>query len=236
MIIYTKDQIEQIEKAIFALWSYANQHKKKPLSRCYQFCETILKNIKICRDDNWQEIGELSKYIKEDWDEAEKLHMGQYNAYFYLHEYDFDGKINDKIDELKKECSICIYKTHKTRDDIVPVHYKNKQYTIPGSVTPETLNEVYRQFLEWGEKRRRPIQSIVDGIAADANRAEKQMIADYVEVARNDIEEYIYFRYQEFGEEIDYNSLYEWIQTKYRWIDHENLTHAVSQGIYYAMK
>ena len=47
MIIYTQSQINDIEKAVFELLSYADQHKKTRLSRCYKFCKTILNNIKI---------------------------------------------------------------------------------------------------------------------------------------------------------------------------------------------
>lgn len=236
MIIYTKEQIEDIEKAVHTLWSYADQHKRAPLSRCYQCCEIILKNIKICRDDNWNSIEELSKYIKEDWGEAIKRHVGQYSDNFYIPGYGYHDKINDPTDELVNECNTCINKTYKHKDDIFPTVYKCKEYYVPAGIQPDILNDVYRKALEWGKNWRRPIYNIVEDVANEINEAEKQELVDYIKAVRADIEDYIYFRYQEFELEIDYKGLYAWIQNKYPWIDNENLKHAVSQGIYYAMK
>lgn len=236
MIIYTQSQIKDIEKAVFELLSYADQHKKTRLSRCYKFCKTILNNIKICRDCNWNAIEELSKYIKEDWDEAIKLHVGQYSNSFYLDEYDYNSEINNEIDRFVQECNICVYKTHKSEEDVVSAVYNGNKYYAPAGVQPDVLNEVYRKALEWGENWRRPIQSIVEETIEETGEAEKQKIAEYIKTVRSDIEEYIYYRYQDFKLEIDYKSLYAWIQNKYPWIDNDNLKHAVSQGIYYAMK
>lgn len=236
MIIFSKQQIEDVEKAVQSLWAYANLHKRTPLTRCYRCCEIILKNIKICRDDNWNDIEELSKYIKEDWDEATKLHVGQYSDSFYLDEYDYDSEINDEIDRFVQECNVCVYKTHKSEEDVIAVVYNGNKYHAPVGVQPDVLNEVYRKALEWGENWRRPIQSIVEEIIEETGEAEKQKIAEYIKAVRSDIEEYIYYRYQGFKLEIDYKSLYAWIQNKYPWIDNDNLKHAVSQGIYYAMK
>lgn len=236
MIVFSKTQIENIEKAVYTLWSYGEQHRKTKFSRCYQFCETILRNIRICRDYNWNDIEQLSKYIKEDWDEATKLHVGQYSDSFYLGEYDYDSKINDEIDSLVQECNICVYKTHKSEEDVVSVVYNGNKYYAPAGVQPDVLNEVYRKALEWGENWRRPIQSIVEEIIEETGEVEKQKIAEYIKTVRSDIEEYIYYIYQDFKLEIDYKSLYAWIQNKYPWIDNENMKHAVSQGIYYAMK
>ena len=114
--------------------------------------------------------------------------------------------------------------------------YNGNKYYAPAGVQPDVLNEVYRKALEWGENWRRPIQSIVEETIEETGEAEKQKIAEYIKTVRSDIEEYIYYRYQDFKLEIDYKSLYAWIQNKYPWIDNDNLKHAVSQGIYYVMK
>lgn len=111
MLIYTIDQIIEIEKAVYMLLKYAEEKKKAPLSRCYRSCEIILKNISICREDNWNDIDVLSKYIKEDWDEASKLHCGRYECDFFLHEYDLGGNVNGKIDKYIGKVDECIYKT-----------------------------------------------------------------------------------------------------------------------------
>lgn len=235
MVKYTKEQVEAIEKAITKLLKYANKYSAQPLDRCYQFCETILKNINICKDYKWEDIDALSQYIQEDWAEANKLHVGQYRNTFFIGD-DYRSTVNDKIDKLISKVDECIYKILSQEQEIV-IQSKYEEKVVnkpPMTISDDILNAIYKKSLEWGENWRRPIDTIIKEVAGNISSEEQISISEYVDEVRSDIEDYIYHEYSTSDD--TYGNMYEWIAKKYPWINEENIKHAISQGIYYAIK
>lgn len=239
MVKYTIGEIKAIEKTVAKLLNYANKHKTQPLDRCYQFCETILKNISICREAKWEDIDVLSQYIYEDWAEANKLHLGQYSHSFFFDWIDssIERSTNIKIDKLISKVDQCIYRTLSQEQEIIitPNKYEEKVVNKPPmTISDDILNAIYKKSLEWGENWRRPIDAIIKEVAVNISSEEQISISEYVDEVRSDIEDYIYHEYSTSDD--TYGNIYEWIVRKYPWINEENIKHAISQGIYYAIK
>lgn len=237
MVVYTKQQILEMEKLLKIPMSFVNgNNKSRRMPRCYQFCETILKNIEICRVGNWNDIEELSKYIKCDWDEATSLHYGRYEYDFYLHEYDLNGEINTKIDQCINEINSCIYRTYNEKTEIAElVNPQIIQYDIP-EVSEDILNEIYKKSIEWGENWSKPIRELIDKEALGLSELQIESTCEYIYNVRENIEIYISSVLDKCKTEIDYKNLYEWVNTYCPWMNEENVYRTVSQYIYYAIK
>lgn len=74
--IYTPQKIEELQMQLLALVSYVKRHDKQTLPRCVSFCETIIRNIDICRANGYVDIEELSALIRQDWNSAMEIHTG----------------------------------------------------------------------------------------------------------------------------------------------------------------
>lgn len=55
---------------------YVKENDKRKLPRCFDYCNTIIHNIEICKSNNWDDIEELSLYINQDWNSAMEIHTG----------------------------------------------------------------------------------------------------------------------------------------------------------------
>lgn len=76
--IYTAEELEKLQLALFGLLCYARRHDRRELPPCFGACERIVRNIDLCRSGGYTELdrAELSQLIREDWRSAMELHSG----------------------------------------------------------------------------------------------------------------------------------------------------------------
>ncbi len=79
--VYTPKQIEELQINLIALLYYIKNIDSNNLPICFHFCKIIINNIDICRQNNYQNIEELSILIQKDWKSAMEIHTGLMNYY-----------------------------------------------------------------------------------------------------------------------------------------------------------
>ena len=97
--IYTAEQIEKIQLNMIALLYYIKKHSTSNLPRCFKFCETIIKNIDICRENKYEDINELSMLVREDWNSAMEVHTGLPEYYMPNNSFEIQKAMNIVIHE-----------------------------------------------------------------------------------------------------------------------------------------
>lgn len=97
--IYTAKEIEKIQLNMIALLYYVKIHDKLNLPMCFQFCERIVKNIDICRDNKYENISELSMLIRSDWNSVMEPHVGLSNYYIPNSIFQIQKAMNTTIAE-----------------------------------------------------------------------------------------------------------------------------------------
>ncbi|WP_322459363.1 hypothetical protein, partial [Clostridium perfringens] len=95
--VFTTKQIETIQLNIIALLCYIKRHDEGALPRCFKFCEIIVKNIDICRNNGYSDIDELSEYIRQDWNSAMEIHTGLPEYYIPNCNFEIQKAINEAI-------------------------------------------------------------------------------------------------------------------------------------------
>lgn len=95
--VFTPKQIETIQLNIMALMCYIKRHDKGALPRCFEFCETIVKNIDICRNNGYSDIDELAEYIRQNWNSAIEIHTGLPEYYISNCNFEIQKAINEAI-------------------------------------------------------------------------------------------------------------------------------------------
>lgn len=66
---------------------------------------------------------------------------------------------------------------------------------------------------------------------------EQEQISKYIENTREEIEHHVYdLNRSTNGYGVSAEAVSNWIQSNYSWMNHENISHATSQAIYYAIK
>ena len=73
---YVPEEVEQIQMALLALVCYAKRHDSRELPHCFQFCNRIVRNIDICRANQYEGLDELSELIQREWRCAMENHAG----------------------------------------------------------------------------------------------------------------------------------------------------------------
>lgn len=94
---YAPNQIEMIQLNMIALLDYIKRIDKNSLPRAFEFCEIIIKNIDICREDDYKDIDELSKLIREDWKCAMESHSGLPEYYIQNKIFRIQSSVNEAI-------------------------------------------------------------------------------------------------------------------------------------------
>lgn len=103
---YTPQQIEKIQLNILALLYYVKMHDKSQLPGCFQSLERIVKNIDVCRNNNYDDIDELSNLISSDWKSAMIPRVGLCDYFIYDNNAEIRESMNtalcDQISVLNK--------------------------------------------------------------------------------------------------------------------------------------
>lgn len=117
-------------------------------------------------------------------------------------------------------------------------YYYNIEYaTIFSCINSVIYNRIYALSLEWGSNWRKPINKIVKEEYPSLTDEQQEQISSYIENTRAEIEHHVYDLYcstNGIGPIAEVVS--DWIQNNYSWMNHENISHATSQAIYYAIK
>ncbi len=97
------------------------------------------------------------------------------------------------------------------------------------------LNILYKASLEFGVNWRRPLTELADERLPKLSQIEHNQLCEYVENARKNIEKYVeeHFDYEK-GLSIPEVEAIQWIQQNYSWMNKKNISHGISQGMYYA--
>ena len=96
---YTSQQIEKIQISLISLLDFVKKYDKTPLPRALQFCEIIVRNIDICRENEYADIVELSELIQQDWSSAMHVHTGLPEYYIDEDVYQARVSINNTLHE-----------------------------------------------------------------------------------------------------------------------------------------
>lgn len=101
----------------------------------------------------------------------------------------------------------------------------------------DMLNSLFAKSLEWGDNAGRPIIEVATELFPHWEGASLKEMSIYIKTVKTQIRNYFYDRYDcKNGKK---NSClqkegYEWIKANYQWMNNENITRAISQGMYYA--
>ncbi len=101
----------------------------------------------------------------------------------------------------------------------------------------DARNVLFDAALEFGKNWRRDIATLAIERLPEIDSANQAALAAEVEDARNTIEDWILDRWNTLGgnwAKTDANAARAFIRSAYPWMDERNVSHAVSQGTYYA--
>jgi hypothetical protein len=101
----------------------------------------------------------------------------------------------------------------------------------------DALNALFDAALEFGENWRRDVASLAAERLPELDQAERDVIVKEVENARDSIEQWIVSRWElVHGDwsKADAGAAGAFIRATYPWMGERNVTHAISQGTYYA--
>ena len=116
---------------------------------------------------------------------------------------------------------------------------KNEYIVENVSVEAGILNDIFAASLQFGEKWRRPIIEWVKELYTYFEPNEQEILSSYIEKVRKNIEDFIcvlYYEKHEKNTEIIERDTKTLIAKEYPWMNSDNVSHMVSQGIYYAWR
>lgn len=100
----------------------------------------------------------------------------------------------------------------------------------------EIMNTVYGKSLEFGKNYRRPIIDIIHETCPDLSEPDQKELETYLTKVRADIERYFSEQSKKkhylAHESLSFRGRL-WIKKNYPWMNNENISHAISQGIYF---
>jgi hypothetical protein len=103
--------------------------------------------------------------------------------------------------------------------------------------SPEDLNVLYDAALEFGENFRRPVVELAAERLPLLPTDVRSELADLVERTRTEVELHIEGEYARYGDAWPDEAkvaVHDWITDQYPWMDERNVSHAISQGVYFA--
>ena len=99
----------------------------------------------------------------------------------------------------------------------------------------DILNILYAASLEFGEDWRRPLPELAKERLSHLNETEITEAAALIYDVRNNIEQLMFDNYTKINERtVSKDQIKKEIQTRYPWMNEENVDHGFSQGMYYA--
>jgi hypothetical protein len=106
-----------------------------------------------------------------------------------------------------------------------------------GQRSKDARNGLFDAALEFGKNWRRDVASLAAERLPELDRAERDVIVKEIEDTRNSIEQWIMSRWEAVHgdwSKADAGAADAFIRATYPWMDERNVTHAISQGTYYA--
>lgn len=101
----------------------------------------------------------------------------------------------------------------------------------------DMLNSLFAKSLEWGDNAAKPIIEVATELFPHLLGAPLTEMSSYIKTVKTQIRDYFYDRY-DYKDDKKNSCLqkegYEWIKANYQWMSSENITRAISQGMYYA--
>jgi len=100
------------------------------------------------------------------------------------------------------------------------------------------LNLLYDKSLEFGKHWLRPLVEWARELWPQRDIEKQTEISQYIEKVRDEINEYIYDKYDRSVDKLTVSdeNVKTWIRKNYPWMSEENISHAYSQGMYYAWR
>jgi hypothetical protein len=102
---------------------------------------------------------------------------------------------------------------------------------------PEDLNVLYDAALEFGENFRRPVVELAAERLPHLPPEERERLAGAVTQCRADVEDHIVGMYATYGDswpDHAKDEAHDWIAEHFPWMSEENISHGISQGVYFA--
>ena len=97
------------------------------------------------------------------------------------------------------------------------------------------LNKLYDASLQFGKNWMRPLPELAIKRFPNLTETERDSMCRCVDIARDSINEYVQRHYDyEKGLNIAKEEAVLWIQQKFPWMSKKNISHGISQGLYYA--
>jgi hypothetical protein len=101
----------------------------------------------------------------------------------------------------------------------------------------EDLNVLYDAALEFGENWRRPVDELAAERLPHLDEDDRAVLVGLVTACRQQVETHIEEVYAVHGDDWPSDvepAVREWILDRFPWMTEANLSHAISQGVYYA--
>ena len=97
------------------------------------------------------------------------------------------------------------------------------------------LNKLYKASLQFGANWMRPLPELAKEMLPRLNESERECLCKCVDIARRSINEYIEKQYEyEKGLTLPEDEVVMWISQNFPWMNKRNISHGISQGLYYA--
>ncbi len=113
---------------------------------------------------------------------------------------------------------------------------KSHDDTISSQSRQINLNILFDASLEFGSNWMRPIKELAQERLPELTEEESSEISLYIEQVRSDINGFISdkYDYRIQNTVIAAAEIKQWIKENYTWMNKKNISHAYSQGMYYA--
>jgi len=97
------------------------------------------------------------------------------------------------------------------------------------------LNKLYNASLQFGKNWMRPLPELACERFPNLSEIERDALCKCVDIARESVNEYVLKHYDnEKGLSISKVEAVLWIQCNFPWMSKKNISHGISQGLYYA--
>lgn len=101
----------------------------------------------------------------------------------------------------------------------------------------DARNLLFDAALEFGQNWRREVTLLAADRLPELSQADRDLLAQQIEQARNSIEDWIQSRWDSVRgdwSKADARAARAFIRANYPWMDERNVAHAINQGTYYA--
>lgn len=97
---YTKEELDKIQSCAKKILNFVVEDDNRRLPRAFDFLKIIIRNIDICREDQYKTAYELTPLIQQDWKSCMNNHVGLMEYYFPDGDYEIRCKKNVEYQKL----------------------------------------------------------------------------------------------------------------------------------------